>query len=106
LSQYSFAKKLQSQNVSRGKLRKHFHTKKKNTFIQKRLALNIDEIETLLKFRMQQNSARFGLLRQSDEKQCALKKMSEIKGARSGMVGLCDVRETCDVCDGFGGKKD
>ncbi len=55
---------------------------------------------------MQQNSARFGLLRQSDEKQCALKKMSEIKGARSGMVGLCDVRETCDVCDGFGGKKD
>ena len=58
---------------------------------------------SLLKFRMQQNSARFGLLRQSDEKQCALKKMSEMKGARSGMAGsCCDVRVTCDVCDGLG----
>jgi hypothetical protein len=45
---------------------------------------------SLLKFLMQQNSARFELRRQSDEKQCALKKMSEMIGARP--VGLGRVR--------------
>ena len=39
---------------------------------------------------MQQNSARLELRRQSDEKQCALKKMSEMIGARP--VGLGRVR--------------
>jgi hypothetical protein len=51
---------------------------------------------SLLKFLMQQNSARLELRRQSDEKQCALKKMSEMIGARpvgfgrvgSGLVGF------------------